>query len=104
MRRHATGVHWPWRMRGGRRRPLPVLAPGTAARSGILLLYPLAADLAVYHESNYAIVANLVQHKIKKVNCGCRVSSPLSPLRHDQSVVELRGSSERAFTKETRKP
>jgi hypothetical protein len=50
-------------------------SPGIAARNGIPLLRPLPADVAVSHASNYAIVSNHVQKKVKKV-AGERDSPP----------------------------
>jgi hypothetical protein len=49
--------------------------PGVAARNGIPLLRPLPADDAVYHASNYDIVSNQVQNKVKK-SAGERDSPP----------------------------
>jgi hypothetical protein len=48
---------------------------GIAARNGMPLLRPLPADVAVSHASNYAIVSNHVQQKVKKV-AGERDSPP----------------------------
>jgi hypothetical protein len=53
-------------MGGGNRRPPPALALGAAARKAVPLLRPLSADATVHHASNYAIVANQVQNKMKK--------------------------------------
>ena len=66
MQRHAVSIFRPLRMGGSRRRPQPILGPNTAARKAIPLLRPLPAGVAVYHASNYAIVSEHVQKKVKK--------------------------------------
>jgi hypothetical protein len=53
-------------MRGGQAPPADRIGAGHGGADWDSPSPPLAADLAVYHASNYAIVANPVQNKMKK--------------------------------------